>query len=309
MERPPHQSPPPICCRPPLSPLSSAACHPPPPQQDGRVPEGRRCPKMTTEEWDCKGREGTRYTRFLPHPSNGGLRGYDIPFRQMMGEAYLAGNPTPNGMLRSIQCWTNCTIPFQMTKNKSISALLTGQYLLLLMAFKFIWPQATYIKCIAFIAKKSNDARIFSEKDVSKALRKLGYTMKVASTVAYQAFTERNLNHCCLYWTWPWPLGIHGTPRRLLIDGDEFRLHLNSANRKYGSSPRGMKIRKPGNYDRGAFKLIIILAVETGDPAILAGVIGSVSNPCIWARVTTEPGTFMLFVICRTIRRTGRSSM
>ncbi len=65
---------------------------------------------------------------------------------------------------------------------------------------------------------------------MSKALRKLGYTMKVTSTIAYQAFTERNLNCRCLYWTWPWPFGIHGTPRKLLIDGDEFGLHFNSAN-------------------------------------------------------------------------------
>jgi hypothetical protein len=72
------------------------------------------------------------------------------------------------------------------------------------------------------------------EKDVSKALRKLGYTMKVTSTVAYQAFTELNLNCHHLYWTWPWPLGIRGTPRRLLIDGDEFGLHLNSANNQSG---------------------------------------------------------------------------
>jgi hypothetical protein len=67
-----------------------------------------------------------------------------------------------------------------------------------------------------------------------KALRKLGYTMKVMSTVAYQAFTERNLNCHHLYWTWPWPLGIHGTPRRLFIEGDEFRLHLISANNQSG---------------------------------------------------------------------------
>jgi hypothetical protein len=88
----------------------------------------------------------------------------------MMVEAYQAGNPAPNDMLRSIQHWTNCTIPFQMTKNKSISAL-TGQYLLLLVIFNLIWPQATYIKCITFIANKSNDARVLSEKDVSKGLR------------------------------------------------------------------------------------------------------------------------------------------
>jgi hypothetical protein len=100
--------------------------------------------------------------------------------------------------------------------------------------FKLIWPQVTYTECIPFIANKSNDARVFLEKDVSKALKKLGYIMKVMSTIAYQAFTERNLNRCHLYWTWPWPLGIHGTPRRLLIDGDEFGLHLNPANNQSG---------------------------------------------------------------------------
>jgi hypothetical protein len=34
------------------------------------------------------------------------------------------------------------------------------------------------------IANKSNNARVFLEKDVSKALIILGYTMKVTSTVA-----------------------------------------------------------------------------------------------------------------------------
>jgi len=75
--------------------------------------------------------------------------------------------------------------------------------------------------------------------------------MKVTSTVAYQAFTERNLTCRRLFWTMPWLIGIHGIPRRLLIDVDEFGLHLNDANRKYGSAPQGLQIRKPGNYDRG----------------------------------------------------------
>ena len=89
----------------------------------------------------------------------------------------------------------------------------------------------------------------------------------------------------------PWPIGIHGIPLRLLIDANEFGLHLNDANRKYGSSPRGLKIRKPGNCDRRTFKLTVILAVEAGDPGIPNGEIGSVSNPRVWARVTTEAGT------------------
>jgi hypothetical protein len=43
-----------------------------------------------------------RDTQFFPNPSNGGSRGYDVPFRQMIVGAYQAGNPTPNGILRSI---------------------------------------------------------------------------------------------------------------------------------------------------------------------------------------------------------------
>jgi hypothetical protein len=194
-------------------------------------------------------------------------------------------------MLSSVKRWNrNGIVPLRMTGNKPSSAL-SGQYLLLLVVYKLIWPQSTLYECIAFIANETEDARIFSQDDVSKALVKLGYTMKVTSTVAYQAFTQQNLDRRRLFWTQPWPVGIHGIPRRQLIDADEFGMHLNAANRKYGSSPKGLKIRKPGNYDRGTFKLTIILAVETGDPAVPDGLIGSVSNPRVWARVTNEPGT------------------
>jgi hypothetical protein len=138
---------------------------------------------------------------------------------------------------------------------------------------------ANYYECIAFIANEGDNAEIFTEKQVSLALRKLGYTRNVTLTVSYQAFTERDLIRCRLYWKMSWPVGIHGFPRRLLIDADEFGLHLNDANRKYGLSPRGLHIRKPGNYDRGTFKLTVILAIEAGDPEIPDGVIGLVTNP------------------------------
>ena len=71
-----------------------------------------------------------------------------------------------------------------MTGNKPILEL-SGEYLLLLVLFKLIWPQANYFECIAFIANQTDDAKIFMEGDIGKALRRLGYTMKVTSTVAY----------------------------------------------------------------------------------------------------------------------------
>jgi hypothetical protein len=70
----------------------------------------------------------------------------------------------------------NGIVPLRMTGNTPSSAL-PGQYLLLLVMFKLIWPQANYCECIAFIANQSDDTGIFSEHDVGRALRKLGYTL------------------------------------------------------------------------------------------------------------------------------------
>jgi len=109
--------------------------------------------------------------------------------------------------------------------------------------------------------------------------------------VAYQALTERNLLRLRIFWDEPWPIGVNGFPRQHLIDGDKFGLHLNTANSKYGLSPRGMRIQKPGNYDRGFFKLTIILAEEAGDPAITPGLPGSLAKSRVWAQISEEPGT------------------
>jgi hypothetical protein len=68
-------------------------------------------------------------------------------------------------------------------------------------------------------------------------------------------------------------------------------MHLKSANKKYGSSPKGLKICKPSNYNRGTFKLTIILAVELGDAAVPNRQIGSLTLPRVWARILEEAGT------------------
>ena len=88
--------------------------------------------------------------------------------------------------------WARRIVLLQMTRNKPRSKL-SGKYPFLLILFKMIWPHSSYYECIAFIANNSEDARIFSLMDVSRALRKLGYTTKFTLTVAYQTFTARNL--------------------------------------------------------------------------------------------------------------------
>ncbi len=233
--------------------------------------------------------EVPRDIQFLAHPSVGGSRGYNIHTREMMVELHKSGNPVPQTMICSIQRWVQRIVPHRMTGNKP-NVGLTGKYLFLLVLFKLVWPHSTYYECIAFIANEANVVKIFNKKNISRALHGLGYTSKVTSTVTYQASMQRNLLHWRLFWNEPWPIGIHGTPRRSLINIDEFGLHLNAANKKYGSSPHGLKICKPGNYDRGTFKLTIILAVEAGDPAVANGLVGSLTMPRVWARISDEVG-------------------
>ena len=228
------------------------------------------------------------------HPSWGGSRGYDIFHRRELVDSYQNGRPVPTRVIRSIQRWIRNGVDALMPTGNKGCYNLSGEDLLLLVLYKLIWPHAINVECIAFIANNSTEGKIYSEKDVSKALVDLGYSRKVTSTVAYRAFTERNLLRRELFWTRPYPVGVHGTPRHSLIDIDEFGLHKNAANRKRGSSLKGLYIRKPGHYDRGDFKLTIILAIEAGNPALDGQnppSIGSTEYPHIWAEVSEEAGT------------------
>ena len=232
-----------------------------------------------------------RDDRFHPHPRRGGSRGYSIPFRRQCVDDLQSGRGVIPSLMRSTRRWANeRAIPLRMTGNKPGFSLV-GEYLMLLIICKLIWPQATYIECSAFVCNEASTAHIFPEWAVGNALRGLGYTMKVSSTVAHQAFLPRNVIRRNRFWSQPYPVGVRGLRRCRLIDIDEFGLHLNNANKKYGSSPKVLRIRKPGNCDRGTFKLTIILAIEAGDPAIADGLLGSVTKSRVWALIRNIAGT------------------
>ncbi len=85
-------------------------------------------------------------------------------------------------------------------------------------------------------------------------------------------------------------MGIHGKARKRLININKFEMHLNGANKKNRSSPWGLKICKPGNYDRVMFILTIILSVEAGDPAVANGLVELLTMPRVWVRILDEGG-------------------
>ncbi len=80
-----------------------------------------------------------------------------------MVELHESGNPVLQTMICSIQQWAQHVLLHLMTRNKP-SMGLTGEYLLLLVFFKLVWPHSTYYECIAFIANESEVFKIFNKK-------------------------------------------------------------------------------------------------------------------------------------------------
>ena len=90
-----------------------------------------------------------RDTRFRPPPNIGGTRGYDLFYRRYLINEFLNGLAVPQSVVRSIYRWMGRIFHFRMTGNRPQCGL-SGNYLLLLVVYKLVWPHATYFECIAF---------------------------------------------------------------------------------------------------------------------------------------------------------------
>lgn len=224
-------------------------------------------------------------------PSRGGSEGYPVPFRELLIKLYQNGHVIPKKQLRSVQRWIkDGVIPKRKTGNKAVTSM-GGIHLLLLALYKLIYPQATNPQCAVFIAIYSDDGRVFTNREISKGLKKLNMTIKKASTTAYQAFTKRNVFLHTSFWQFNFPAGINNVRREVLCDADEMSLVLGDACLTYGHGVKGCRIRKGGNYGRSRGKVTIIMIIEPGNPKIDNSELGSINRPRIWYRISEDKGT------------------
>ena len=156
------------------------------------------------------------------------------------------------------------------------------------MVLLFAHPDATIDEMAAHIYNEGGE--LYSSQQISKRLKGLDITTKIASVEAYQAQAEAVQHRVFCFWNRAPPLGILQVPRRMLIDVDEFGVTIERCNRKKGWALKLFRVRKDGHYGHGQ-KLTVLFAIEPGDPALPANVYGSVEHPRRWIRCVRNIGT------------------
>ena len=199
-----------------------------------------------------------------PHPSRGGSRGYSVAMQASELQLDDIGLETTASRSSLYRWRQEHFLPYKQTGNKE-NETIVGLDLYLMCMFLIAYPEATADEITVFIANNSPGGIIYTRSQIYKRLADLKISRKVGSTEANQAFTPMNMFKREIFWNQPQPWGIHGVPRRLLIDIDECGIELKRANRKYGYGVNEMRVVIPGLYSQDT-KVTIILAIEAGDP-------------------------------------------
>ena len=183
----------------------------------------------------------------VPHPSKGGSKGYPYHERVRWLEMWST-NPdsVPISMISSLKRWEKRLIPYRQTGGKREQQM-SGHHLYLLVLFKKIFPQASASQCAVFVACHSADNRVFTNREISAALKRLHFTRKKGSTTAYEAFSPTNLKRHFQFWNYSFLAGVVGVRRRDLIDIDECSFCVGDSDQTYGHAVKGLRVRKVGN--------------------------------------------------------------
>mmetsp|Transcript_40274 Transcript_40274/g.121302 ORF Transcript_40274/g.121302 Transcript_40274/m.121302 type:complete len:97 (+) Transcript_40274:446-736(+) len=96
-------------------------------------------------------------------------------------------------------------------------------------------------------------------------MMELDLQSKRTSTEAHQAFLPVKILKREMFWNYNLTRGIHGVPRRLLLDADECGFAIQKTNRSSGHAPLEVRVRKIGNYCLDT-KVTVLFCIEPGDP-------------------------------------------
>lgn len=153
--------------------------------------------------------------------------------------------------------------PYKRSGNRRAEREINGQALIDLALYRTIRCKAFGYEVLAFLFNRNPDVAPYSASQLSRAEKKLDLTTVAASTTANAAYLPINQEKRRMYWGEAYPLGIADVDLADIIDLDEMGLFLESTNRKFGKTLRGLRADDKGAYNRGV--KMNFLAAISGD--------------------------------------------
>ncbi|KAL7451696.1 hypothetical protein ACHAWC_003509 [Mediolabrus comicus] len=171
-------------------------------------------------------------------------------------------------------------LPKRATGNKVATREIDGEVLKQLAFYRVIRPHARLYEVRAYLHNRFPHTRPYSDSQIHRAEERLGLSRKAASSTSEEAYSTRNLLMRKMYWESPYPLGIAGEDTDDIIDIDEARFNLESADRTYGKVAREFRCNLRGNYKKGDPGTNLIMAIS-----------GDSNNPVSFHRLYSSGGT------------------
>lgn len=171
-------------------------------------------------------------------------------------------------------------LPKRATGNKVAEREIDGEVLAQLALYRVVRPHARLYEVRAYLNNRFPTIQPYSNSQISRAEKRLGLSMKAASSTSQEAYSPRNLLKRKMYWERQYPLGVAGETTADIIDIDEARFKLESGDRSYGKVAREFRCNLKGNYKKGDPGTNLIMAIS-----------GDSNNPVSFHRLYSEGGT------------------
>lgn len=170
--------------------------------------------------------------------------------------------------------------PKRASGNKVATREIEGEALVQLAFYRVIRPDARLYEVRAYLYNRFPTTKPYSDSQIHRAEERLGLSRKASSSTSEDAYLPRNLHKRKMYWEYQYPHGVAGERTDDIIDIDEARFKLESADRSYGKVAREFRCNVRGSYKKGDPGTNLIMAIS-----------GDSNNPVSFHRLYSEGGT------------------
>lgn len=152
--------------------------------------------------------------------------------------------------------------PLRHTGNKRARREINGDALVQLAFYRMNRPHARLYEVQAYLSNRFPNIAPYSKSQISRAETRLGLTRKAASKTSQDAFKPINLAKRKMYWESAFPSGVADLSTTDIIDIDEARFKLESADRSYGKVAREFRCNIRGKYKKGEPGTNLLMAIS-----------------------------------------------